>query len=104
MGVTYAPNRAARACTCHGVSTSIVPMYTCVPASRLTDPRVGGTPTISAPSCAPHVWASSRNAMLAGTMPSLKWSESRSQYRELSVRLNGRTGPATNGWLPKACL
>ena len=42
--------------------------------------------------------------MLAGTMPSLKWSESRSQYRELSVRLNGRTGPATNGWLPKACL
>jgi hypothetical protein len=22
----------------------------------------------------------------------------------LSARLNGRTGPATNGWLPKGCL
>ncbi len=42
--------------------------------------------------------------MLAGTMPSLKCSESRSQYRELSAALNGRSGPATNGWLPKACL
>ena len=57
----------------------MVPMYTCVPASRLTDPRVGGTPTISAPSWAPQVCASSRVAMEAGTMPSLKCSESRSQ-------------------------
>jgi len=42
--------------------------------------------------------------MLVGTIPSLKCSESRSQYRELSALLNGRTGPATNGWLPKAGL
>ena len=74
-----------------------------MPASRLTDPRVGGTPTISAPSCAPQVCASSSVAIEAGTIPSLKCSESRSQYRSLSAGENGRTGPATNGWLPKAC-
>ena len=26
IGDTYCPNRAARACTCHSVSTSMVPM------------------------------------------------------------------------------